>query len=54
VPREQGSCARQKWELLFGTRDRESEGEREKEGERERGMEGREGVLLTWSREVLA
>ena len=26
MPREQGSCARQKWELLFGTRDRESEG----------------------------
>ena len=30
MPREQGSFARQKWELLFGTRDRESEGERER------------------------
>ena len=43
MPREQGSFARQKWELLFGTRDRESEGEkeigREKEGERKRKKE---------------
>jgi hypothetical protein len=57
VPREQGSCARQKWELLFGTRDRESEGKRERGREKEKEGEtkrGREGVLLTWSREVLA